>query len=332
MIAERKINLSGKVFPIVVILLLFVVTANAQLVQLNLSFVKDTINIGEQTTLRLEIINQKHVALQAFPLKDSLNKEIEIIDSLASSKPDSNTLSLHVTSFKSGQYVLPRIPLVFKYENTTDTIYSPELLLTVLSPPIDNQAEIKDIKPNLTLPFRLKEIFSEAGNVFWIIPVLLIIAYFIYRFLRKKKEIKLSEPALPPHIIALQDLDKLKEEKLWQKGEIKEFYSRLSDIMRIYLENRYQIPAMEYVSSETMQSFNKILQQEDMLSEMLEGILLTSDIVKFAKGDPLPAENQGNLDNAYLFIGQTKIEEIAPIDSKAEELKTENVDPINIKE
>ena len=98
----------------------------------------------------------------------------------------------------------------------------------------------------------------------------------------------------------------------------------------MYLENRFNIPSMEFVSSETMQSFRKTMPQEETLIQMLESILLTADTVKFAKGDPLPAENQGNLDNAYLFISQTKIVEVSIPEEKANELKSGNQEPENL--
>jgi hypothetical protein len=95
--------------------------------------------------------------------------------------------------------------------------------------------------------------------------------------------------------------------------------------MRIYLEKRYNIMAMEFVSSETLDSFRFIIPKEEMLYTMLEGILHTSDMVKFAKADPLPSENQGNLDNAFLFIEQTKIEEVTSVNDKLGELESMDV-------
>jgi hypothetical protein len=330
MISDRILHLSKKIFPATVLLLFISIAVNAQLVQLNLSFQKDTIRIGEQTALRLEIINQKNVLVQAFPLRDSLNKEIEIIDSLKNSGPESNSLTLQVTSFKSGLYKVSQIPLVFTYGNTTDTIFSQEIWLTVIAPVVNNQADIKDIKPVLNLPFRLGEILTETGIVLLILVILVIGGILLYRRLYKRKTIEEIVKALPPHVIALSELDKIKDEKLWQNGKIKEYYSRLSDTMRMYLENRFNIPSMEFVSSETMQSFRKTMPQEETLIQMLESILLTADTVKFAKGDPLPAENQGNLDNAYLFISQTKIVEVSIPEEKANELKSGNQEPENL--
>jgi len=324
---ERLMQIKNKVFFSFLLLLLGLSSLNAQLVQLNLKFDKDTIVIGEATSLHLDIINQKGAKLSFFPLRDSLNKEIEVLDSLKNQTDDSFSLELKLTSFKPGQYSISGIPLVFEYDNNTDTIYSPELLLTVLSPKIDTQAEIRDIKPILSLPFRLGEIASELGIIIAIFIILVIIGVFIFRRVRKRNKIEEIEKLLPPHVIAIRDLNKLKAEKLSQNGKIKEYYSRLSDIMRNYLEKRFEIPAMGFVSSETLNSFNKLMPQSEMLSELLRNILQTADMVKFAKADPIQVENQSNIDNAFLFIEQTKIEEIVSSENKSDEFgkKTENI-------
>ncbi len=303
----RYINL--KIIFIALSGLLFVLPAKSQIVRLNLGLKKDTIMIGKRTELFLDIRKDKDVVLSSFPLKDSLVNEIEILDSVRTSGPDSLQLRLQISSFTPGNYIIPPIPLVFAFNSLADTLYSQSLLLTVVSPQIDSLAEIKDIKPPLNLPFKLKEILPETVIIIGILVIIAVIIFMIIRQLRKKKITEIKEMELPAHIIALRELDKLKKEKAWQKDNLKEYYSRLSDIIRIYLENRFGIPAMEYVSSETIASFRKAILPGELLPGMLEGILQTADMVKFAKGDPLPSENLENLDNAYMIIEKTKIEE-----------------------
>jgi len=294
-------------------------TLNAQRVELNLDFRKESIEIGEQTELIAAIRKNQDVNVQYFAIRDSLDRNIEIADSLTTTGADSVIIIFKLTSFTPGEYKIPSVPLVFSYHGNTDTLYSSPLVLTVLSPGIDEQADIRDIKPPLNLPFKLREILPETGITLVVLGLLTILLLYILRRFQKKKIMEIAERALPPHVFALRELDRLKEEKLWQKGRIKEYYSKLSDIIRGYLEKRFNIPAMEYVSSETMQSFRSSMPNETMLGDMLEGILVTSDMVKFAKEDPLPAINIGNMDNAYLFIGQTKIEELISLEEKMDE-------------
>jgi len=306
-------------------LIIQILPANAQLVQLNLKFGKDTIMIGERTSLRLDIISQKGVSLKYFPLKDSLNKEIEILDSTRIRANDSISLELTVSSFKPGIYSISGIPLIFNFENSSDTIFSPRLFLTVLAPAIDPQSDIKDIKPILNLPFRLREILTELLVITAVLIILSILGFLLYRKFRKKQIQEEIEKSLPAHILAYKELDKLKSEKLWENGKTKEFYSRLSDIMRIYLENRFGIQAMELVSSETINSFKNQKLYEDMVVQMLENILVTADLVKFAKANPLILENQKNLDNSYLFVEQTKMQEFTSFEDQANSGKQDSV-------
>jgi len=290
--------------------------ANAQLIELQIKLQSDTIFIGEQTELIIEISSDKQIFPEPFALKDSLPDEVEILDSLRTGGTGSQQIKLQITSFTPGSYPIPSLPLIFKFGANTDTIYSSNLRLTVLSPEIINQADIRDIKPPKTLPFKLIEILPETSIILGGLLLLILLSIYIFRKLRKKKLIEEAETELPPHVIAFRELDRLKVEKLWQNGKLKEYYSQLSDILRIYLEKRFEIPAMESVSSETLDAFRKKMPHEDLLYGMIEGILLTSDMVKFAKADPLPSDNQGNMDNAYLFVGQTKIEEVTSIEEK----------------
>ena len=320
-------NIFVKILMINLLWLSTATIGNSQLVKLNLSLSRDSIQIGERVLLHLEINKQSRVRLQPLSLTDSLDKEIEIIDSLMVISGDSIIFNLHLTSFVAGRYLIPSVPFVFNYENNTDTIFSQGILLTVVSPVIDSQAGIRDIKPPLNLPFRLIEIIPGTGIAIGIITVLIVLVIFFVRHLRKKNEFEKTEIIQPPHVIALRELDVLKGEKLWQQGKIKEYHSRLADIMRIYLENRFNIPAMEYVSTETLISFRKLFPHEEILDEMLKSILQTSDMVKFAKADPLPIDNQGNMNNAYLFIKQTRIEDNPPVSSD-----TENIENLSVNE
>ena len=126
---------------------------------------------------------------------------------------------------------------------------------------------------------------------------------------RKKKEPvpQIIIPKIPPHVTALEQLHKLKDEKLWQGGKLKEYHSALSDIIRQYIEHRFYINAMEQVSDEIMYSFRTV-DLNDELKGKLRQILFLADMVKFAKEQPLPNENETSWNNAYEFVMATKKE------------------------
>jgi len=111
---------------------------------------------------------------------------------------------------------------------------------------------------------------------------------------------------LPPHEIALQALEELKNEKLWQKGLIKEYYTRLTDILREYIEVRFNIRAIELTTWEILQSFkNSTISRND--KEMLSEILELADLVKFAKALPVPSENDKSMTDSVGFVNNTTI-------------------------
>ncbi|MEG1556745.1 MAG: hypothetical protein RR356_08490, partial [Bacteroidales bacterium] len=119
----------------------------------------------------------------------------------------------------------------------------------------------------------------------------------------QKSQVK-AKPNVKPHITALRELEKLRQRKLWQEGKTKLYYSELTDIIRIYIEGRYDINAMEMVSSDILDELDdKTLAQE--LHQKLYQILSTADLVKFAKWEPLPPDHDLCFKNAVDFVNQT---------------------------
>ena len=107
----------------------------------------------------------------------------------------------------------------------------------------------------------------------------------------------------------MKELDEIKQQKLWQQGRNKEYYTLITDTLRRYIVDRFGINAMEMTSGEILDIIRK-QQEANSVYESLKQIMQLSDFVKFAKMNPLPDENDLSLMNAYLFINQTKVEEI----------------------
>jgi hypothetical protein len=136
----------------------------------------------------------------------------------------------------------------------------------------------------------------------------------LYSIRRRKKNLPLfvkpPKPKEPAHLWALRELDRIREEKLWRKDKIKEYYSEVTEVLRIYVEERFGFPAMEQTSAEILDSFGS---RKDMISEKTTGylarILPLADLVKFAKYTPLPDDHNIVLANSYLFVNETKPEE-----------------------
>ena len=115
------------------------------------------------------------------------------------------------------------------------------------------------------------------------------------------------EPKLPPHQQAMNEIERIKSEKIWQKGQPKDYYTELTDTLRQYIKDRFGFNAMEMTSTEII---DKLLETNDKeaLSD-LRVLFQTADLVKFAKHNPMMNENDANLLNAIDFINETKEKE-----------------------
>src|SRR5476651_1196295 len=133
-----------------------------------------------------------------------------------------------------------------------------------------------------------------------------IAVYFIKKRRKKIEEAKPEfKPFIPPDVEAINQLNALREQKLWQKDQIKEYHSELTEVIRQYLEKRYGIKAHEQTSDEIFAAL-RYMDIEDDSRNQLRQILLLADLAKFAKQKPLPAENEQSMENAIAFVMHTK--------------------------
>ncbi len=297
--------------------------------------------LGDQVNMELSFSGPSGSKVTWPALADSLTDKIEIVDKskidTAYSQDKSQMFlrqNLKITSFDSGYWAIP--PFRFTYKKTgnseSDFAETDALLLHVNSIPVNMQQEIKDIKGPLSAPYTLREALP------WIIGFLLLVGlgYFIYYYIRKrKKEEPLfrisSRPKLPPHQIAFDAFEVLRQKKLWQSGKVKEYHSELTDILRIYLLGRFSIHALEMTTDEIMESISQTSAIETA-KELLQKILVLADLVKFAKVKPLPDEHDMSLSNAIEFVketmhvsgseGETQTQELQ--EPQAEEKEIEN--------
>ena len=153
--------------------------------------------------------------------------------------------------------------------------------------------------------------------------MLLIIAVIIAGFLyiryknRPAPTLARPRPKEPAHIWAVKELKKLDQERLWQNDNVKLYHSRLTDILRLYLEFRFGYYAMEATTEEIMSRVYNLDIGMDAGSRLRE-ILSLADFVKFAKMNPAPDQNMKSIQDAFAFIEKTKpvVEETNPTTKK----------------
>ena len=279
----------------------------------NLTIDKKELQIGEQARLRFELNLPVTEQLRFPELKDTLIKEIEIIqfsaiDTLLPTDDVSRqvlTFDLIITSFDTGFHVIP--PLTFYL--SSDSLKTDPVLLKVKATTLDENIPLKDIKDPLNVPFSFKEWFLK--NWKWIALIHLIILgialFFIYF---RKREKAPSEPIIitpqkAAHEIALEKLHALATKKLWETGKLKAYHSELSETIREYIENRYQVHALEQTTDEIFHHL-RYLEITDTEKNKLRQVLMLSDLVKFAKEKPIQSENEQSMSNALEFVTATK--------------------------
>ena len=265
--------------------------------------------IGDQTKLSFELTQDKSERVSCPVFSDTITKGVELVETLGPDTVDLGNgriqvnLNYIVTAFDSGFYFIP----AQKFVSINDSTRSKPLGLVVDTVETGEQAEINPVKDIMDPPFLWSEFFYWAGIV---VLVLLIVALVIYLIMRERLKKKIEfvfhkdEPAIPPYQIALQQLEEIKSEKAWQGGDIKAFYTRVTDIMREYMMGQFSINAMELTTDEIL-ALTKKNPEFEQVRQILKEVLELSDLVKFAKFVPLEDENNRSMLNAFAFVEKT---------------------------
>ena len=293
--------------------------------------------IGEQAIINIEAIAPKgrDIIFPVYP--DTIIKGIEVLKMLEPDTVMTEVMTISqkyiVTSFDSTLYHIPYMLVV----DGTDAIRTNDFGLKVSAPQLSDSTlaylerlkahetdsidfeklQISDIKTVQDPPLVWQDYIEYLYIPLIIILVLALIGLAVYFIMRKKKKGYFFTPkiVLPPHVVALQGLDKLKASKLWQKGQEKEYYTELTDILREYVDHRFNIDAPEMVSEDIIAAVH-LATDTKSATDGLAQILKLADLVKFAKYTPFADENDLSLVNAYLFVNQTKIEERASLEDQ----------------
>lgn len=309
-------------------ILVFIFISIAIHAQINVTAALDSssILIGDQIQLNFRIRQAPNAEYLSADFNASLDS-IEQIELIEVKDPVNNTdgsisQSILITSFEDGMHPIPGIVFSSKNNGQVQKSLSNTVYLKVDPIAIDtNAVELKPIKDILEEPIRISDwihyILIPLGIVF-----ALVLLFFLARKLgRKKVETPVIEEKvyIPPHVIALQKLKELKEKELWQKGEVKAYYSEISYIAREYLENRYQINALESVTDEIIPELkNKDI--PETLQQRLISTLQTSDMVKFAKVKPSVETHENVIKRIEQLIQETQKVTIP-------DTKDENINP-----
>ena len=288
----------------------------------------DTVMIGDRVTLTVEVEKDvmQHIIFPAFDFKSTDGAEqaepsIEVIHDFA---PD--TLSqegrrvrlrkrYEMAVFDEGIYRMGKAQVLLIDKNLVDTLFAErEENLFVDTFQIDStMTTVRDLKPQMTLKLRFAEFGGYLGIALAVALLLAGAIYLLVRYLHKRGK-RISDlfkpaPPVPAHIVAIEALEKLHNEKLWQNDKHKLYYSGLSDILRTYLAGRFGVGAMEMTTDEIDDALRAVEIEQKQKMNLLS-VLRDADLVKFAKATPEAEENELAYHKAYHFVEETKPVEV----------------------
>lgn len=308
-----------KFFNCILILLLTCLCykAGAQVTQTEAKLQAYTIKIGDQTKLFLSV-HQPAKEKVTFPkLVDTITGKIQIVsigklDTVFDTSDHSRltiTQSIVITCFDEGTYKIPP----FTFTTSGGPLTTGELTLQVQTVKVDTTKAIYDIKQPIAVSYSLWDWLKDH----WVLVLLglivvALIVGLIWWLKNRPKDvpiIRVIKPVIPIHTIALNKLQELRDKKLWQNNQVKQYHIELSDVLREYLEKRYTIKTHEKTTDEIFDSL-RYVEITDANRNKLRQILVLADLVKFAKENPIPAENEQSMDSAINFVTTTKQAEL----------------------
>ena len=272
-----------------------------------------TLYIGDQTDLHLRATCATGEQVTMPVLDKELIPGVEIVD-----RTIVDTLALKdgrvqydqyltLTSFEDSLFYIAPLPFV----SGDDTVWSEALTLNVVQPfEMDStDMAITDIKGVYKAPIWWWGIFR------WVLLVLLlagigVAVYYLITYLQSRKRDERGNemstiPLRPAEEVALEKLDAIKEKKIWQQGQVKEYHTQLTDVVREYIARRFEVSSVEQTSDETLRDIRPLLIERKDLYDQLRKMLTLADLVKFAKWSTTPDENELSLRNAYTFVKET---------------------------
>lgn len=276
--------------------------------------------MGKTSALHVEIVQDKGVAgtLTADHL-DTLSAMVEIAGRTAPDTVDlgNNRVQINrdliIQSFDSGMYAIG--PLA--YVVGRDTFMSNSLTLKVIPVSVDSLKDIHEIKPVETVPFKFFDWVPDFIADYWWAWLLLLLltaagAYAYFRWYKRGiNPLRPEKKRLPAYDEAMLNLQALKARQLWQNGQEKEYFTGLTDILRVYIDRRFSVNAVEMTSSQIIDTLKRN-DETRAVNEQLGMILEMADFVKFAQARPLADDNEMAYQRAVNFVEATR-----PVDEKA---------------
>ena len=282
--------------------------------------------VGQQTGLRLSVTCDAGNKVVFPSYRDTIVRGLEIIPPVTTDTQYVNngqrmtlTRNYVVTCFDSALIYIPYMPV--QVDGTEYQSNRLALAFMTYDIPEGQETQIFGPKENMKTPVRL---YEAKGLLFYWFLAIMAIGLGVYLFIRFKddkpiiRRIKI-EPKVPAHLKALSEIEELRQSGGPHSEDAKGYYTRLTGILREYINERFGFNATEMTSYEILEHLEENRDKESLAQ--LRDLLSTSDMVKFAKFKPMLNENDRNLMSAMEFVNDTRIE-VSEEDLKPKEEET----------
>jgi hypothetical protein len=298
-----------KIFFTVFLFCTLYLTIPAQNISVKTSVDSSEYQVGDFINYSIKVTHQKDIDITPPSIKDSL-KGVELIkiEPVTIEEKDGNIINTYkfiIAKYDSGDVHIPSIPLIYnrKGNQTKEIILTNTVDFLVRTLNVNPQADIRDVKEPIKIPLDWKLV------LLYILIGLVIIAIAVYGYLYYKKKRAqrfgiVEEVKRKPEEIALEALHLLEEKKLWQQGRIKEYHSEITEIIRRYFEDRFNVPALEITTSELLFRLEQVPDTKHIIN-ITTDFLNNADLVKFAKFVPMNKVNEEMMQQASEIVNST---------------------------
>lgn len=296
-------------WPFLLCGLLFMIhNSHAQNVRIKAMLDTAQIEIGEQIQLKLQATFDPQQYRINFPAVPDTVNHMEFMakqnDTIIGRSEHTITQSLTITSFDSGRWQIPAFRFDIQPLNGTaaSTQWTDSLFVSVGMPSVDTSKPFKPIMGIQEAKMPWKELIWYIVGIVLLLGVLIfLIIYLVKNSKRKKQIVDTPLVRLNPLEQAMQDLDQLEKQELWQQNQAKAYHTQINDIIRRYLETTFEYDCFEKTSNEIIQMIRKDKGLKAYIPD-LKWIFETADMVKFAKSQPDEDEHLKSMQLTRTFI------------------------------
>ena len=291
-------------------------SATAQGVSVSAEVPDKNVQVGQPFTLDLSMkVPYGYFVEWSDFASDTLSEQVELLrrgEVVRTADADSNIIvqqQLTLMTFDTGYVTVPGVGLTYA-KSVEDQLrmkaYTDPVRLHVTTIAVDTTQAYQPLMPPIERPVTMKEVFP------WLLGLLLlVIAGFVLRFFLKHRKPKVDEngepvtgPSIPPYDKAIDDLANLRQQKLWQAGKVKEYYSSLTDIAREYIEGQFDINAVEMTTDDILKEVRELRFNEQLYGKLKE-TMEVADLVKFAKYTTSSLENDQAMNDMTDFVNES---------------------------